>query len=142
MKARMIAMFLAIGSASLFGTALLAQNHNLTADVPFGFQAGNLKFAPGAYVISKTGAVGPLSIMPVATRHATFITGAFPSMSGKERARLVFRCYGSNRCFLAEIWSGDAPGSNVPISKAEKDIRNGEPQREVAAISIDLRRAD
>jgi hypothetical protein len=141
MKTQQVKMFLALGAVSTIGIGLHAQTYELKANIPFAFQVNNQAFAPGKYEVRRGNEAVP-SLMPVATGHRSFVIGANPSLSGKADPRLVFHCYGGDKCFLAEIWPTSGAGCSVPKSKAEKELINGDAPREMATIAIDLHRAD
>jgi hypothetical protein len=141
MKSHVMTMILALGTVSLSGTALHAQGYELAANVPFAFQVANQTFEPGKYIVRRA-FEGAASLRTVANGHSIFIAGAYPALTGKAPGKLVFHCYGGDKCFLAEIWPGSGAGSEVPKSRVEKGLINSDPSREMATIAVDLRRAD
>ncbi len=141
MKTNVIRTFLALGAACVCGSALQAQTYRLSAEIPFAFQVSETSFPAGKYVVSDRGATLVQSIQSRETGRAVFIPGAYRSLDPVEPGRLVFHCYGTNGCFLAEIWPVTGAGSTVPKTKAEKNlVREG--SREMATLFVDLHRAD
>jgi hypothetical protein len=142
MKNNAIRMFLALGAACVFGSALEAQSIDLKAKVPFAFHVIGKDFAAGKYALYTNGPLGVPTIQNVTTRESVFVIGADHSLSAGGDPRLVFHCYAGNNCFLSEIRLGRTVGSRVGISKAEKEILKGEGPHEMATISVGLRQAD
>ena len=136
---KMLTMF-GLATTAMIGT-LHAQNYQLTAKVPFAFQAGSQTFEAGKYEVGQ-GFSQASNIRNTANGHRVFLAGAYASLSGTSEPKLVFHCYAGQNCFLAEIWPGRGNGMDVPVSKAEKSLMNGEHAKEMATIAIDLRRAD
>ena len=142
MKNNTIRMFLALGAAFVCGSALDAQSNDLSAKVPFAFQVGGKDFAAGRYVVREHGYLGIPSVQNAVTGQTVFVAGANHALTQVGPPRLVFHCYAGSTCFLAEIRPASGPGSNVAMTKAEKEIANSDQPREMATISVDLRRAD
>ena len=143
MKTSMMKMFLALGAVVVFGGQVYAQaeDSGLTARVPFAFQVSSTTFEAGKYTIVQAPNLPP-TLRRVGSGHGVFIAGAMASLSGKSDPKLVFRCYNHETCFLTQIWTGVGNGVDVAQSKAEKAMINGDYPKEVALISVDLRRAD
>ena len=143
MKNQFAKMLLAVGTISLFGSALHAQTYDLSAKVPFAFQVNNHTFAEGRYAV-RAGTDGAVALQNRATGESEFVMGASHTLDGADDARLVFRCYdGRNACFLAEVRPGrNVSGSEVPKSKAEKELVAANHAREVAMVVVRLDRAD
>jgi hypothetical protein len=142
MKNNVIRMFLAVGAACVGVSALDAQSNNLSAKVPFAFQVAGKTFSAGRYLVASQGYLGIPSVQNSTTGETVFVAGADHALSHAGPARLVFHCYVGATCFLAEIRPSSGPGSNVAMTKAEKEIANGEQSHEMATISVDLRHAD
>jgi len=142
MKNNAIGMFVALGAACLSGSALDAQSSDLSAKVPFAFQVAGKDFAAGRYVVREHGYFGIPSVENAVTGQSVFVAGADHSLTQAGPARLVFHCYAGSTCFLAEIRPASGPGSNVSMTKAEKEIAKSDQPHEMATISVDLRRAD
>ena len=140
MKIKMMTMVLAAGAVSIFGGALSAQSYDLSANIPFTFQVGDMSFTPGKYEVRNSANSVP-TLRSAETGHAIFVTGAFASLGTGRETKLVFRCYGGDKCFLGEIWPSSSSGSLVPKSKAEKELINGEGHRAMAAVAVALHRA-
>ncbi len=142
MKTNVIRMFLALGAACVSGTALHAQSYDLSADIPFAFQVSGKALPAGKYVVSERGVAGVPTLQSRTTGHSILVGGAYRSLDPVHPGRLVFHCYGTNGCFLAEIWPVSGAGSAVAPSKAEKEIRATGHAREMATRFVDLHRAD
>jgi hypothetical protein len=142
MNNNVIRMFLAVGAACICGSALHAQSNDLSAKVPFTFQVSGKAFPAGRYVVGEYGYTGVMSLKSGTTGSKIFITGADHALTRVGPPRLVFHCYAGDTCFLAEVRPASGPGSKVAMSKAEKEIANGEGPREMATVSVDLRHAD
>jgi hypothetical protein len=142
MKNHAIGMLLAMGAALVGGTALEAQSNELSAKVPFAFQLAGKDFAAGRYVVREHGYLMLPSVQNVATGQHVFVSGADHVLSPVGPPRLVFHCYAGSTCFLAEIRMPSGPGTQVAMSRAEKEIVKSERPREMATISVDLRHAD
>jgi hypothetical protein len=142
MKNNVIRMVLAVGAACVCGSALDAQTYILSAKIPFAFQAAGKAFPAGKYTVAERGDSRVPSVQSSTTGESVFIAGADHSLSPAGPARLVFHCYSGYTCFLAEIRPTAGSGSKVSMTKAEKAIVQGEGPREMATISVDLRRAD
>ena len=136
MKTSMIRMFLALATVSLFGSALNAQSNDLVASVPFKFQVNNQSLEPGKYLIQHNSS-GVVTLRSMTTGHATFATGAYDRLMGKQAGKMVFHCYNGHDCFLSEIWGFNGRGATVPPSKTEKALISEQP-REVATIAVNL----
>ena len=141
MKNNAIRIFLALGAASVFGSALNAQTYTLSAKIPFAFQVAGKDFPAGKYMVGEYANTGVPTLKSDTTGDSVFIAGATNSLDPVRPGRLVFHCYGMNGCFLAEIWPVTGRGSVIAKTKAEKEILKGD-RREMAMISVDLRRAD
>jgi hypothetical protein len=142
MKTNVMRMFLALGAACIFGSALDAQTYDLSAKVPFAFQVANTTMPAGKYLVGDYGSTGVLVFRNATTGNSVFISGAIHAMDATRPGRLVFRCYGTDACFLAEIWPVTGRGSAVPKGNAEKEIINSDRPREMATISINLRNTE
>ena len=142
MKTNVMRMFLAVGAACVCGSALDAQTYDLSAKVPFTFQVGNTSFPAGKYLVGDYGSTGVLVFRNAATGNSVFISGPTHALDPVQPGRLVFHCYGTDACFLAEVRPAHGGGSAVPKSKAEKEIINSDRPREMAAISINLRNTE
>jgi hypothetical protein len=142
MKTNAISMFLALGAACVGGSALNAQStQNLfSAKVPFAFQVAGKAFEPGKYVLREQGYLGVPSIQNAKTGASVFIAGADHSLAPAGSPKLTFRCYAGHTCFLSAILPSNGPGSNVAMTRQEKEIANSDHLAEVATISVELRR--
>jgi hypothetical protein len=141
MKTNVMRMFLAIAAVATCGGSVYAQSYDLNVRVPFAFQVADNTFEAGKYVVRSENAGIP-SVSNQAKGGKVFIAGTYPSLSGYSAPKLVFHCYSGNRCFLAQIWRGVGYGIEVPKSKAEKALANGESPAKMATIAVDMQRAD
>jgi hypothetical protein len=143
MKNHTMTMFLALGAACVFGSALDAQSSDFAAKVPFGFQIAGKAFPAGKYLVAEHGqAVSIPSVQNMTTGEKVFVPGADHSLTRVGTPSLVFHCYAGNTCYLAEIRPPAGAGSHVAMSKAEKEVARGDHPPEMATISVDARRAD
>ena len=102
------------------GGALEAQSYQVTAKVPFEWQANGHQFAAGKYTINKEESSPVLCIRNENGKGAFLMTG---ETSGSNTSpRLVFHRYGDHY-FLAEVWAPGASGSKVRTSLARKRKR-------------------
>jgi hypothetical protein len=142
MKNNVIRMFLAVSAACVGVSALDAQSNELSAKVPFAFQEAGKAFPAGKYLLRDNGMVGVTSLQNSTNGESVFVVGADHALSPTGQPKLVFHCYAAQNCFLAEIRPRYGAGSHVPMTKAEKEIINGDRAREMASISVDLRRSE
>jgi hypothetical protein len=139
MKNNVMRIFLVLGAAAICGTALDAQSRDLlSAKIPFAFEAGGQHFAPGKYVVREHGYSGVPAIQSAKTGQTVFVTGAVHTLAQVSPPKLVFHCYAGATCFLAQIRPSNGTGSTVSMTKAEKEIANGERPREMATIAVEL----
>jgi len=101
-----------------------SQPHNMSADIPFDFNAGTTQMSAGHYVVtSLSPAMVTLrsdsgQIITVATHSAETLNA---SVSGK----LIFHRYG-DVYFLSQLWGpGQDIGRELPRSPAEKEAAKG-----------------
>jgi hypothetical protein len=142
MKNNAIRIFLALGAACVCASALDAQSNDLSAKVPFAFQVAGKAFPAGRYLVGDYGSTGILILKNAAIGNSVFLAGANHTMEPVRPGRLVFHCYAGDTCFLAEVRPASGPGSKVSMTKAEKEILNGDRPKEMATISVDLRHVD
>ena len=130
---------------AIAGTALLsivaasesqAQSRSLEVKVPFAFEVGNKTLPAGSYRVESipTGA-GSITILRSDSGDVRLpiSTMAPASTSGTPAPALVFHRYG-NRCFLAQIGTGDRHARDVFPSQQEKELARSEPKVEVALL--------
>lgn len=107
-------------------------------DVAFGFQVSDKHFAAGRYHVSTDPMNGGLTISSAAG--STVLVRPNGSVEGAPSSgKLVFRCY-DHSCFLAQVWqSGSRIGSQLPRSRAEREIARTSPSKPVAIVQASLR---
>jgi hypothetical protein len=142
MKNNVIRMVLALGAACVGGSALQAQSYEMSAKVPFAFQVADKTFEAGKYLVTTTGYSVTPTLKSAKTGRGIFLTGDDLAQNRNGSAKLVFHCYGTENCFLAEVWPETGRASAVTVTKAEKELRNSPQSHEMASISVGLRRAD
>jgi hypothetical protein len=122
-SAAILALFLVAFSASS-----IAQGHlqdRVTVKIPFSFEIGQRTFTPGTYTVkcvSQT--AGVYFIRNEATKEVRTISGtaSVQAPSTITEPRLVFRSH-DGQYFLKQVWtSGLTNGSELPKSRAEREI--------------------
>ena len=142
MKTQILSTILTLGAVASFGTTLHAQTYNMKADVPFTFQVGDQTFEAGKYFVSHKG-FEPPALTGAAHGHTVYVVGASPVPSDRSNdAKLIFRCYSGQKCFLGEIHAGRFQGGEVAMSRTEKEARNDARGKAVATVVINAHRAD
>lgn len=117
------------------GGALEAQSYQVSATVPFGWQANGHQFSAGTYLIGKEESAPVICIRNTDGKGGFVMTG---QATGKDSSpRLVFHRYGDHY-FLAEVWAPDAAGSKLRVSSAEKEtIASAKPRKaETVLVAI------
>ena len=116
------------------GGALDAQSYQVTAKVPFEWQANGHQFNAGNYLISKEQSSPVIAIRDMTAGKGAFLmTG---EASGKNSSpRLVFHRYG-DQYFLAEVWTPGAIGRQLRISSAEKETIASEKPRKAETVLV------
>lgn len=113
-----------------------AQSRSLEVNVPFTFEVGNKAMPAGSYRVESvpTGA-GSITILRSDSGDVRLpiSTMAPASNSGTPAPALLFHRYG-NRCFLAQIRTGDGYAREVFPSQQEKELARSEPKVEVALL--------
>lgn len=120
MKKRLICSF---GAVLLAALTLHAQSpQSVVAKIPFTFQAGSVMLPAGEYEVDTR--LGP-GILRLASHDrkaaAILLTNNKYSVTPDFQARLVFTRY-DNDYFLAQVWTGNGTGREIPKSKREKEI--------------------
>jgi hypothetical protein len=109
--ASFMAASITIATAELWG-------QELSAEVPFPFQANGADMAPGRYAINRVSRDGVpvVRLMNLDTRKSVVATGLTNyAQAGKPSPRLIFHC-AERECALAEIW-GWSQGIDFPRSR-------------------------
>lgn len=94
------------------------------ATVPFDFTAGNISLPAGEYQIASSEHPGTLVLRGEGSSSGLFIgSNAAQANAVAQSTKLVFHRYG-DRYFLYQLWvQGDDRGSQLPMSKLEKELR-------------------
>ena len=113
-----IALF-ALATLATVGTAA-AQNHQVRANIPFDFVAGDAHLPAGSYSITSD----DLDVIAIRNgqKYVSLLRVA-PAEDVKTDGKLIFNRYG-DQYFLSEILSSDANMKLIlPVSKLEKRVR-------------------
>jgi hypothetical protein len=99
--------------------------HNMTVNIPFGFEMGNKHFEPGHYTV-RTPARGVVEIQGHSTTALT-LTIEGQSIKPTKTAKLVFDRYGDHY-FLRQLWfnAEETSYAECPESKSEKQAKRSE----------------
>jgi len=127
----LVAMFVLLTAGSLFAQISGA----VKANVPFDFTAGNITLPAGEYKIANTEHPGTLLIGQDGSQ--TKFVGSNPAEANRDAAmsKLVFHRYG-DRYFLYQIWvQGENRGSELPMTKLEKELRASNSQSSSIVIA-------
>jgi hypothetical protein len=135
MNLRTLAAFV-IGVAAA-GT-VSAQSVTLRAKIPFSFVVRGQTLPAGEYAMLPEN--GPYVIVIQGIDHRAAVGAVVYATSGrsfrKQTPRLVFNVYG-NQYFLSQIWSSGDQGSQLPMSRSERELvahRHVPSQSVVAAL--------
>jgi hypothetical protein len=111
---------------TLAATSAQAQTGPLEADIPFAFNVGGKTLPAGEYRVQQMGLTQ--NVIAVVSRSGKdAVLSLKNNVTGAEadKSALIFRRYG-NHYFLARIvTAGATTGSALPMSKAERRIREG-----------------
>lgn len=98
-------------------------NQQITASIPFEFNAGNQTLPAGKYAVRVTNPVSDQRVLQIRSLDGSKnIVLQMYSVNGttRDEAKLVFHRYGE-RYFLAQVWTaGDSIGMEAPRSRAER----------------------
>ena len=121
--------------ALIAGLSASAQSLNLTANIPFAFQAGEKVMPAGSYELQPSGTV--VLIRAVGGHQAAYIlTNATHRNGDPIRGVLEFHGYGGSY-FLAKIWSpGEADGRSLPMTPREKEVARNFRSVETARVAL------
>jgi hypothetical protein len=137
---------LIMGAVALAGTAVAFADDNVSAQIPFAFQAGGVKFYAGAYSISQYGHndAGVLTLQNRLGRDTKFVNTmshapeASPASDSKyPRAKLVFRCREASGCALSAVQMENGRTWTLRIPR-----RNAIEAERIAVIYLDKNHAD
>jgi len=121
MKKLTVGMLTVLGLIAHFGPPGLAQSAALRANIPFDFNAGDVKLSAGEY----TAQVLNGFVLMLQNQDGRSVTiGTIPFQSGLRSAtqgRLVFNRYGDQYFLHLAIWP-DYPGRELYGSKLESEI--------------------
>lgn len=118
------------------GGALEAQSYQVTAKVPFEWQANGHQFSAGNYVIVKEDSSPVIGMRDMKDNKGAFLM-TIDATGKNSRPRLVFHRYG-NQYFLAEVWAPGAIGSKLHVSSAERETiaSKNSPHAETVLVAI------
>ena len=94
------------------------------ATIPFAFTAGRLTAPAGAYTLAETTLPGILKLQNAQGSTKFISIQCAADVEKPAKVRLVFHRYG-DRYFLARVSYGEWGGYILPMSPAEREIRNG-----------------
>jgi len=105
-------------------TAYAGVSAKAVATIPFAFTAGRLTVPAGTYTLAETTIPGVLQLRNAqgSTRFISIQCAA--DVEEPAKVQLIFHRYGE-RYFLAQISYGVMGGYLLPMSPAEREIRNG-----------------
>jgi len=118
-------MLLSLLAMILLAGSLSAQiSGAVKATVPFGFTAGNISLPAGEYQIASSKHPGNLVLRGEGSSSGMFIgSNAVQANAVAQSTKLVFHRYG-DRYFLYQLWvQGENRGSELPMTKLEKELR-------------------
>ncbi len=133
MKLFRIALYAALLLASSISFAQTKPG-DLVADVPFPFVVSGRTLPPGHYILN--------SLTDVVRLYDHENKSVFVATHNAERplhensSKMVFHRYGDNY-FLAEVWvAGNSIGKALVPSRAEREIRDGGAELEIAVVRL------
>lgn len=117
-------MWMTVIAGAVMTVSGMAQD--VTAKIPFGFQAQTAKLEAGAYKmvrVDMTSGVKSYSLRNVKT-HKGVLTIASPMVAREDqRPHLKFECSAENDCALSEMWTGGPVGYRFSIPKRVGDAK-------------------
>ncbi len=121
---RILAIALVLASTLATAAKSSAQDHRITATVPFNFTVGNRTLPAGTYIIGSTSNSPDVLAMRNREKGVSILTMGVPDESNPERANvLVFHKYG-DQYFLSKIRAeGASMNIDFTVTKAEKRAR-------------------
>jgi hypothetical protein len=101
-----------------------SQPHNMSADIPFDFNAGTTQLAAGHYMVTSL-SPATVTLRSDSGQSVTITTHSAETLNPTVPARLVFHRYG-DVYFLSQLWGpGQDIGRELPRSAAEKEAAKG-----------------
>jgi hypothetical protein len=111
--------------ALIVGVPMIHAQSRTRANVPFDFNLDQKSMSSGSYEISSVNEK-VLAVRNLKTGESrlviAFMNVEASAYQGAPHAKLVFRKY-DDQYFLAEIWSGDRIGIQLPESKREHEMK-------------------
>jgi hypothetical protein len=106
-------------------SAAAAYGQELNANIPFAFQTTNANLSAGKYEVRVIGK-GALMIVQVANLDSgkSILASAYRGSEKPGNARLVFRCWDTRGCSLAEAYDGSGSAWHFTLPRptsAEKE---------------------
>jgi hypothetical protein len=105
-------------------TAYAGASAKAVATIPFAFTAGRLTAPAGTYTLAETMISGVLQLRNARGSTRFISTQCAADVEEPAKVQLIFHRYGE-RYFLAQISYGVMGGYLLPMSPAEREIRNG-----------------
>jgi hypothetical protein len=130
--------------SGLFALLMIAPTYaqsdeRVIADIPFAFVAGDKTLPAGEYEIKQGNTNSPdvLLIRSEDNRNAVFVmTEETQARRTPDKSELVFNEVG-NTYFLSKIWvAGDEMGRELPKTRAERALEQGESQHLTKAVKV------
>lgn len=111
-----------------------SQPHNMSADIPFDFNAGTTQLSAGHYTVTSL-SPSMVTLRGDSGQIITVCTHSAETFNPTVPGRLVFHRYG-DVYFLSQLWApGQDTGRELPRSAAERDAAKGN-SRILAMISL------
>jgi hypothetical protein len=123
MEVVMFGKFAAAAALCVLSFVIPAQaEQRIVIDIPFGFEAGEIKMPAGAYDVTFPGS-NTVLLRSEDRKHGTFLmTNSVHTSNVPGLAKLVFNRYGE-RYFLNQVWSaGYSSGHQLLPSKTEVEL--------------------
>lgn len=112
MKPKLYVLAAALVLSVVATGASYAQQHPLSVEIPFAFQAGDHTLPAGKYLVDSTvSGTRAVQRLRQVDGNAVMVVMTIPveASNGRTEPELVFNCYGQTK-FLSQIWTGDSEG--------------------------------
>jgi hypothetical protein len=136
MKPKLYVLAAALVLSVVATGASYAQQHPLSVEIPFAFQAGDHTLPAGRYLVDCTvSGTRAVQRLRQVDGNAVMVVMTMPveARNGRTEPELVFNCYGQTK-FLSQIWTGDSEGRQLFKSNRKKRAAIGEGGREIALL--------
>ena len=115
--------------------AYAQQPHNMSADIPFDFNAGTSQMPAGHYTVTSL-SPAMVTLRSDSGQIVTVATHSAETLNPKEPGRLIFHRYG-DVYFLAQLWGpGQDTGRELPRSAAERETAKGKGRLTIAMVRV------